>query len=543
MGVAFGKIGVAAQVGGGVEQTGWEAVNLKTDYDEENTLIDRSPITILVFVPKDSDADSHLRKELSTHFGVGYSWLWTDPDAEFSDELLAKLDGVLLDEQCQTIRERLHYWAVHYPRVPVLVLTEQPREAALKEYLPLGAMDCLHPQEIHGSAWTAGLGWARLHARFRFALGEHFRVFDQTKALLWDETADRQRLEAELRTSERRYHVILDNAVEAIVTITEEGIIESFNLAAEKIFGYSAEQAISQNVTLLMPEVVAVEHSQYLKRYLETREHRIVGVGREVQGRRRDGSLVPLELSVSHVQVAGRSWFTGIMRDITERKNLQREVLRVAEEEERRIGQDLHDSAGQELTGLCLMADSLQEALAERGTPEVQLASKIANLARRALTHVRAVARGLVPVEVDGEGLMSALADLADRVRDVSGISCDFSAPQVVALDDNHKATHLYRIAQEAVNNAIRHAQPRHVEILLSKPNGTLTLLVRDDGVGIEPTLLARMSRSNADKGMGLRIMHYRASLIDAQLEISRAPRGGTIVTCTLKEEPGHGPV
>src|SRR5215472_15330378 len=131
---------------------------------------------------------------------------------------------------------------------------------------------------------------------------------------------ERKRYQGALRESEARLRAILDTAVEGIITIDEKGIIESFNLAAERTFGYRAEEAIGRNVSMLMPMPYRRDHDGFIAAYLRTGQARIIGIGREVVGQRKDGTTFPMELSVSEVRLENRRLFTGFVRDITERK-------------------------------------------------------------------------------------------------------------------------------------------------------------------------------------------------------------------------------
>jgi two-component system CheB/CheR fusion protein len=336
---------------------------------------------------------------------------------------------------------------------------------------------------------------------------------------------------AELRDSNQRLETILATAAEGVVTFTEDRTVESFNQAAERIFGYAAAEVVGQKVDLLIPGAHAEEVTSRFAGHLTPAAGRPAGTQR-VLGRRKDGSTFPMELSVSEVR-DGRTLYTAIVRDVSERLALEREVLEVAAAEQRRIGQDLHDSVGQELTGLGLMAESLIEALPDGSQPAARTAQKIADAVRRALKQVRALSRGLTPVEVAAEGLMLALAELAERTREVSGRNCTFVCEEPVLLEDNRTATHLYHIAQEAVANALKHSQARNIEIRLEADESTLTLSVRDDGVGPPP-------RPDEGEGMGLKIMRYRAGLINAELSVAPAPGGGTLVSCVLMRGGSH---
>jgi PAS domain S-box-containing protein len=416
-------------------------------------------------------------------------------------------------------------------------------------------------------AWYGGLGPGLLAtalgaleaAYFFFEPRFSFRIDDPTEVLaltlfgslgaaislfcerrLQSERAQRQAeeralLETEdsLRESRERLRTVVETAADAIITIDERGTVDSVNPAAEKMFGYSAAEMIGQNVTMLMPSPYQEEHDGYLARYLKTGDRRIIGIGREVQGRRKDGSTFPVDLAVSEFRNQARPMFTGVLRDISARKQLEREVLEVATQEQRRIGQALHDSTGQELTALDLLAEALTESLEQQAPAAAPLAAKVRAGLRRVLTQVRAYSRGLIPVEVDSRGLLAALAELASRTNEVQGMSCTFDCPEPVGVEDNQTATHLYHIAQEAVTNALRHGRPQHVTIRLEGDDRSFTLDVSDDGIGLPP--------EPADgKGMGLKIMRYRAGLINARLAVGRAEPTGTLVTCTLSKGTTH---
>jgi two-component system, chemotaxis family, CheB/CheR fusion protein len=342
-------------------------------------------------------------------------------------------------------------------------------------------------------------------------------------ATLEQRIADRT---AELAAGEQRVRSILNAAMDAIVTINAAGTIETFNAAAVRLFGHSAAEAIGQNVGILMPSPYREEHDGYLRRYQETREPHLIGAPRELTARRKDGTEFPIHLSVSEVGDLGL--FTGIIHDITEQKALQEEILRIATLEQRRIGQDLHDSTQQELTGLGLLAQSLSEALAAQGaSQQSELAGKLAAGIAEANRHVRTLARGLVPVAVDAEGLMSALGELASSTEKHHGLSCRFECPVPVDVADEAVATHLYRIAQEAVTNAVKHARTDAISIRLERSDRTLTVEISDEGIGIEQPSIRK-------EGLGLRIMEHRCALIGGALTVRRRDSGGTVVTCTL---------
>jgi signal transduction histidine kinase len=219
-----------------------------------------------------------------------------------------------------------------------------------------------------------------------------------------------------------------------------------------------------------------------------------------------------------------------LQADISARKLLEQEVLCIAADEQRRIGQELHDGMGQELTGLGLIAQGLVESLAERSLPEAKTAVRIAEGLGRALGQVRWLSKGLIPAEVDGRRLTTVLAELAARNSELNGTTCVFQCDGQPEVLDNATATHLARIAQEAITNALRHGHPRQIVVSLEARGRSLALKILDDGVGI-------VDPGEESHGVGLRIMHHRANLIGAALSVGPVHGGGTLVTCTLIRE------
>ncbi|HTN76889.1 MAG TPA: PAS domain S-box protein [Pirellulaceae bacterium] len=358
--------------------------------------------------------------------------------------------------------------------------------------------------------------------------------------------SDRKRAEQTLRASEERMRAILQTATSAIVTIDNRGRIKEVNPAAERMFGYCAAELLGKNVSLLMPPPFCVEHDQYIARFLSTGIPHIIGIGRELMALRKDGTVFPIELAVSQVDHLGL--FTGILVDISVRRELQRNVLEIAAEEQRRIGQELHDGTGQELTGLTLIAGVIRDILgglpshAAAGQATWQLTAPVmARLNTMAETlcaklaechrNVQQLSHGIMPVQVDAEGLRSALADLADGINRTHSLTCHFDCPTPVAIGDNTIATHLYRIAQEAVSNALRHSGARQIQIALRQEGNHIILQICDDGSGIA---MDHGTKTKAAQGLGLRTMLYRAGIIGGTLHIERGPQGGTWITCNV---------
>lgn len=207
-------------------------------------------------------------------------------------------------------------------------------------------------------------------------------------------------------------------------------------------------------------------------------------------------------------------------------KQLEKQVLEVSSREQRRIGQDLHDVLGQQLTGLAFLNRILEQKLAEKNLPEAEDAARISEIIKQSISQARALARVLCPIDQKAEGLMTALQAFAANIEEYYGISCRFDCPQGVLVEDMAAATHLYHIVQEASNNAVKHGKADQVTISLTAQGRTLSLSVRDNGTGIPES-------PRKGKGLGLSITRYRAGIVGGSLEIKPHPDGGTLVVCT----------
>jgi len=354
--------------------------------------------------------------------------------------------------------------------------------------------------------------------------------FLQSVANVLAGAVERGRAEKALRESEAKARAILNTTVEGIITIDARGRIESFNSAAETIFGYDAEEVMGENVKMLMPSPYREEHDGYIRSYHETGRRRIIGIGREVTGKRKDGSTFPMELAVSEVDLGDRQIFTGIVRDISERRKLEKEILKVSEQERRRIGQDLHDGLGQMLTGIGLLGQNLTRELKKEDHRLADDAEEITSLVKQADQYARDLSRGLTPVDLEPSGLTQALQRLTDNAIRLFDVDCTFKEVETVLVHDSTTATHLYRIAQEAVSNAVRHGDANRIAIILAAGEDQIRLRIRDDGRGFDP-------QEVDGPGKGVHIMNYRARIIGGTLEISSDLGEGTVVTCTLPRD------
>jgi signal transduction histidine kinase len=214
--------------------------------------------------------------------------------------------------------------------------------------------------------------------------------------------------------------------------------------------------------------------------------------------------------------------------DVTDRRVLETAVLDISEREQVRIGQDLHDGLGQHLTGVAFMSKVLQQKLADSSLPGAAAdAARIARLVNEAIAMTRELSHGLFAGHVAAHGLSSALGALAAEVQDVWHVGCRFTCDDTLEFQEVSVATHLFRIAQEAVNNAVHHGRADEILIDLVVGQRTATLTVSDNGVGLS------LDGNDGHSGMGLRIMRHRAAMIGGSLGIERAS-GHTVVTCAF---------
>jgi PAS domain S-box-containing protein len=334
----------------------------------------------------------------------------------------------------------------------------------------------------------------------------------------------RRAAEQALKESEERFAKAFHAAPVAFLIATlAEGRFVDVNESFCRLTGYGRAEALGRTYRDLGLVAQASGPALGLRRLRQDGELREL----ELQVRTRGGAVRDVVVSAERLTLGGVPCVLGIGFDVTERKRLEREVIQATELERRRIGQDLHDELGQQLTGAAFLGKVLQQKLEAREVPEATDAAQLLDLITSALAETRDFSRLLSPVDIQAEGLMDALQDLADQTERVFEVSCLFDMEGDVRIRDNTVATHLFRIAQEAVNNALKHAAPSAVVIHLTRTPHGLRLTVEDDGSGFDP------EHVNARAGLGLRTMHYRATLIGAHLAIERGVRG-TRVTARL---------
>lgn len=220
-----------------------------------------------------------------------------------------------------------------------------------------------------------------------------------------------------------------------------------------------------------------------------------------------------------------------LARDVTDRKWLERRILSISDAEQQRIGADLHDGLGQHLTGIACMATALRDRLQSGNPQQAAQAASIATLVNEAIAQCRALSRGLCPVQLEQTGLPSALEDLTYQVQLLSGVNCRFNAVGAPPSCSHDASMHVYRITQEAINNAIRHGAAQSVDVSLISNGTTCKVVIKDDGNGFD------MSAERTEPGVGLRLMNYRAAIIGGTFSIASRPGGGALVECAFPKD------
>lgn len=313
----------------------------------------------------------------------------------------------------------------------------------------------------------------------------------------------------------RELAAIVENSDDAIISSTLDGIIISWNAAAERIYGYSAQEAIGHSASMLMPPEREQELTEILERIRRGEWTRNL----ETTRLRKDGSLVNVVLTVSPINHrTGRD--TGalvIARDITLRRRLEEKLLEIGADERRRLGHDLHDGLGQFLLGIALKTKMLEEVLNKEKSSAAWRAKEVVNLVNTAIAQTRNLAHGLDPIHVEANGLVAALRNLATQTRELFQVECVFACKHDHLNVNNQTGIAFYRIAQEAIQNAVRHGQARQINLELGADQAQLRLKIVDDGKGFSPDARTR-------SGMGLHIMRFRASSIGGHLTVESQP-------------------
>ena len=335
-----------------------------------------------------------------------------------------------------------------------------------------------------------------------------------------EDITERRQAEQALRRSELNLSEFFDRSPVGLEWLSASGHILRANQAQLDLLGYRPEEYVGRFIGEFCTDPAGTRH--LLKQLAANQTVSSLLLPRQ----RKDGAIRMVLVDAQPLWHEGEFLYSSIFsRDTTDRIKLEREILEISERERRRIAEDLHDGLGQVLVGTAFLASTLRQDLAAKSLPEARQADRLLQVLDEAVDQTRSLARGMYPVLPMPNGLMTALKALAAQTSSLFRIRCRFTCPEPVLIKDNTVATHLYRVAQEAVTNAIKHGEAGRIQICLTRAADRIGLAVNDNGSGMP-------SRPSRKPGMGLRIMHHRARSIGGFLTIQKAPGGGTTVCC-----------
>jgi PAS domain S-box-containing protein len=448
--------------------------------------------------------------KLSMNMAHLHAWRW--------DKTTDRIDFAIVD------RPKLHLPAV-FPTLTALMERIHPKDRAI----------------VTRSIEAGFRGSSDTQAEFRLKVDNRgYRSYATTARPLFDadgkpqgfvgvtqDVTARRESEAKLRRSERLLRTTTANTADTLILVDTNLKVRFINRGSADL---DIEDIVGREISALLPEAARDSVIAKLRNVLLTGE----SITYEFQSHTEEGQLQHFENRAVLVQDDDMGAGLSIsVTNITERKRLEQEILDVSSRERQTIGRDLHDGLGQELTGVALMLRSLATRFEHQFPEGVATLNEIVGVVNQSIENARSLARGLLPVRTDSGGLPFALRELATRSRDIYGLEVTFRAeiwPEITLSETN--ASHLYRIAQEALTNAARHGQAQKVDILLMVTRNTFLLRITDDGVGMRPPKLPAT-------GMGLKIMRYRAGIIGAKIEFGGNKPQGTIVRVT-GEQPAR---
>ncbi len=342
---------------------------------------------------------------------------------------------------------------------------------------------------------------------------------------IFTDITERREMEEELRHSEERYRTIFETSGSAMIIIDEDMTISQVNNETEKITGYSRDEIIGNKKFTDFLKKNQLERS-IIYHHLRREEPDSVPHQYEFNFINRSGEERDGIASIS--MIPGTNASVVSIQDITERRRLEKEILNISMLEQQRIGQDLHDDLGQILTGTGFFCELLIKKLSEKSIPEAADAREIHKLIMEAKEHTRVLSKGLCPVDIGLGGITTAIKQIVDNTEKVFSIRCTFDYDSDILIEDSTVETQLYYIVQEAVTNSIKHGKAENLNIVLKKVGKKIHLNIRDDGIGIPEAI-------DLAKGLGLRIMLYRAGVIGASINIYRNGERGTVVSCIMQ--------
>jgi signal transduction histidine kinase len=319
---------------------------------------------------------------------------------------------------------------------------------------------------------------------------------------------------------------LLNTLADLFFRLRKDGLILEFRAPRDHPFALSADGLVGRHVMELLPQPLGQLAMHYVEKSLRCGEPQVFSCQYVLPGKAR--------IFEARLAVCGPGEVLAMLRDVTDRELLEKEIVESSHRTQMRLGQDLHDGLGQHLTGISFLSKALERTLSAQSLPEAAEAAEIGKLVLDALSQTRHLARGLFPVEVESSGLLPALRELAANVEERCQVPCSLECDEGFVMEDATISMHLFRLAQEAINNAVKHGKASRVVVTLRKNADHAVLSVCDNGIGFP-------ADGAASKGLGLRIMNFRAQKIGGSLDIHPGRTGGSIVTCSFRlTPPGH---
>jgi two-component system, LuxR family, sensor kinase FixL len=323
----------------------------------------------------------------------------------------------------------------------------------------------------------------------------------------------------DLQKSESQRRALVNVGPDLIFTVRKDGLVLEVHAPRDNELSASANSAVGKRVMDLLSVQIGQQSMHYIEKALRTGQPQVFSIQHALPNR--------LRVFEARISPSAPDQVFALVRDVTDRKLLQREILEITNRERVQIGQDLHDGLGQHLTGITFLTRALENKLTALGLAEATDAAEINRLVMQALSQTRNLARGIFPVELEESGLLQALKELAATVEKLFTITCTVEIEDKLVIRNRGAENHLFRLAQEAINNSVKHGKAKKVIVALKRADNKIVLSISDDGVGFgngEPKV----------SGLGLRIMNYRAQKIGAVLDIQSSAEGGAVLTCAF---------
>ncbi|MDL5057831.1 PAS domain-containing sensor histidine kinase [Geitlerinema calcuttense] len=322
-----------------------------------------------------------------------------------------------------------------------------------------------------------------------------------------------------VRESEEKYRLLFSTESDAIMLFDRQTLkVVEINESGLSLYGYGREEIQKKKLS----EFFAVPPS------FGKGGENMDDLSGETLHLTKSGEEIPVEISTGRFVAGDKDYLCLIVKDIRQRRQLEEAVLNISNEERHRIGHDLHDGLGQELSAASLMAKALENKLRRKSLPEAEELKSLITQINNSISTTRAIAHGLAPVSIEKYGLRAALDKLLTGLEAQTGVTCDLDWPEEIAIDNPTTATHLFRIIQEAVNNAIKHSGTSLITISFERSDSPATILrISDNGKGLDPA-----TEDGSPKGLGMKSLQYRASRLGGRVEIVSGKDQGLTVIC-----------